>query len=863
MNTPWPPSAEDAFQRFCEAQREQLLASGADPDEVFASWRQHIAEETKDASNLTADAVLLLLSSLQPPNADFSHRSPTLEPAPKLPPINFALSLIFGVILPFGVLLFELFSGICRETLFDPLPTWFNVVLVALVPVSNLFALMALSGTAPNAAKAAAMLSPFAIGIAIYYALQFALFTPFAVIGIIYFGAGLIPLAPLISLLVALRLRIRMRIASARQQGFPPPTRLWPRTFLVIAALVVIESPHIGTRYMLGLANSESPAKQRMGLRLLRSIGDPDVMLKSCYPSATIATPTSVFLTMGADVSINAARDIYYRVTGTPFNVVKPPVRRGLRGVRATFDEWDFSQGGDVVANKVTGLSLQQSRLDAKVEAEAGLAYVEWTMVFWNIANVQREARAQILLPPGASVSRLTLWIDGEEREAAFGGRGETKAAYKAVVQRRRDPVLVTTCGPDRVLMQCFPVPPNGGTMKVRVGMSVPLALADDLSARLILPRFLEENFSFATSLKPSCWIESDQPVTTTGTSLTEEHLQGGVHALRGDLRPQDLTNPMAIAVARTAGRSEAWCDDSRTGRGFIRQQILGDTPPAPDRLAIVIDGSRRMKEWKPLVETMLVNLPAGIETTVFVADDASVRQFEGVNRSEDLARFEFAGGRDNVPALVLAWEYAAAREYGTVLWLHATQPMESPHSEQLKQRFERRPGRPVILSYQFGAGPNRLVESLPGQHPIRSVPATENKAADMERLSRIITGKELSYTLVRTTTPEQPVTASIKASHHLARLWAADEIQRLAGGRGSDAQKEAIRLAVTWQLVTPVSGAVVLETQEQYAQAGLKDIDPASAPMIVPEPGTGLLLAMGVTAIVAWRLRRRQLSRM
>ncbi len=77
-----------------------------------------------------------------------------------------------------------------------------------------------------------------------------------------------------------------------------------------------------------------------------------------------------------------------------------------------------------------------------------------------------------MILPPGGVVSRLTLWVDGEEREAAYAGRAKVKKAYKKVVERRRDPVLVTTCGKDRILVQCFPVPSNGGTMKIKVGIT-------------------------------------------------------------------------------------------------------------------------------------------------------------------------------------------------------------------------------------------------------------------------------------------------------------------------------------------------------------------------------------------------------
>lgn len=101
-----------------------------------------------------------------------------------------------------------------------------------------------------------------------------------------------------------------------------------------------------------------------------------------------------------------------------------------------------------------------------------------WTLEFRNDGVPDRETRAQILLPPGGVVSRLTLWANGEEREAAFAGRSKVRAAYQEVaVQQRRDPVLVTTAGPDRVLIQCFPVPRNGGTMKVRLGITAPLLL--------------------------------------------------------------------------------------------------------------------------------------------------------------------------------------------------------------------------------------------------------------------------------------------------------------------------------------------------------------------------------------------------
>ena len=73
------------------------------------------------------------------------------------------------------------------------------------------------------------------------------------------------------------------------------------------------------------------------------------------------------------------------------------------------------------------------------------------------------------------------------------------------------------------------------------------------------------------------------------------------------------------------------------------------------------------------------------------------------------------------------------------------------------------------------------------------------------------------------------------ETSLHLARLWARDEVLRLLAARQIEA---AVQLAAQYQIVTLVSGAVVLETKEQYQQTGLEPADPATVPAI-PEPAS------------------------
>ena len=155
------------------------------------------------------------------------------------------------------------------------------------------------------------------------------------------------------------------------------------------------------------------------------------------------------------------------------------------------------------------GLSLAGSRIDGSVDARAALGYVEWTFELANAAPMQREARAELVLPPGGVVSRVTLWIDGVEREATFAGRDATRRAYERVVRRQRDPILVTTTAPDRVLVQCFPVQPNGGVMKARIGITAPLQLTTRAAGTLGLPYFAQRNFAVPASVKHAVSIAS------------------------------------------------------------------------------------------------------------------------------------------------------------------------------------------------------------------------------------------------------------------------------------------------------------------------------------------------------------------
>ena len=353
--------------------------------------------------------------------------------------------------------------------------------------------------------------------------------------------------------------------------------------------MLVIQFPASLTQVGLHMAASDSPSARSRGIQWLRSFGNEQTLQRACYGRARWAENADLITWLFAgsrSVPATDARNIYYRVTGRAFNSVPPPNIFTARGRWNALEEeftWDDDQGGEAVAGRVKGLSLVSSREDALIEADAALAYVEWTLEFKNISTLQREARAQILLPPGGVVSRLTLWFNGEEREAAFGGRSQVREAYQKVVTQRRDPVLVTTCGPDRVLVQCFPVPPNGGAMRLRVGVTAPLILTTANEAAFRWPCFLERNFTIPEGFKHVVWAESKQKLEARGAGLRAENTQAGLAAVRGEVAESDVSLPHnVVRVHRDNAARQAWTTDTRGDAGGTIRQVIVESPSAP-----------------------------------------------------------------------------------------------------------------------------------------------------------------------------------------------------------------------------------------------------------------------------------------
>ena len=787
---------------------------------------------------------------------------PWLSPTPPLP--SSAL-LAFGTILPVLTIAVEFAFRLCANAFFDPMPTRWHVLGVGLVPAANLVVWLALSRSPPRTRKHTAFAAGVAIGVAGFYTFVFLPLTPLAFLALLV-GVGIFALAPLAALIAAIRLRAhQLKADPVHRHG----GAFWGGMLAGLALLVAVDIPAAATRLGIQWAMGPSTEQRSRGIALIRTIGDEDLLLRLCYDATGRLGGILSLLVDGGwgapfgprfGAPVAEVRDIFYRVTGTPFSA-RPMPLVGSKWDRFDDFQRDTDIGGSAVGGRVKGLTLVSSRIDGTVSSDSALAYLEWVFELRNSSAVQREARLQLALPPGAAVARATLWINGEEREAAYGGRAQVRRAYEQVVRVNRDPLLVTTKGADRVLAQAFPVP-VGGTMKFKLGITAPLALEELSAGRLTLPAIVDRNFSFDEALRHAVWIESAKPLSISAPRLAGVSVAPNRFRLAGELTDRELTRIRpTITAARDPAVARTWSalDQDRA----VLQEITRERRTT-DALMIVIDGSGPLAGHVSRLIAALEAIPPDAPVGLMIAGEPELRlapaPWSPARRKEffrAIRRQAFVGGQDNMAALADALTTLEAHAAGEVLWIHGPQPVAFAGSKaRLEQASARIVRLPRITLYNIEPGPNELLPDLPWAWAARSLPRTDAVDQDLRHYFARALGR--SETIAVKRTEIAPPGGEPTGSAHVARLWASERVLSLMLADPAGNRAAATALAVEHRLITPVTGAVVLETRREYEANNLTPPESRVGTVpTVPEPHEWLLLIIaGAMVLVFWRRR-------
>ena len=728
---------------------------------------------------------------------------------------------VFGIVLPAVALIVELATGMCAGGPFDPIPTWVHAALVAFVPIANLVLLLSVENEKRRDSTLLRAVAGFTVVVSAVFAIPF---IPIALFGLLfaclffwYFGAGLIgllPCSPLAALVSALVMRRRL----AKGPGF------WRGAFAALAVFAVLMADSGMMAFGMRLAMSSDPATSARGIRLCRMSSRTDVLKELCRGNLrgfSLSVPRLIF---GSDLpSREEGSRIYYCVTGEdPSVALLGRWGRGRRGLN-----WDLITGGEKVGAELEGLSLRGSAYETTIDKVAGIGYGEWTMTFGNTYWSDREARMRIALPHGAVVSRVTLWVNGEECEAAFGTKGQVRRAYEAVVRRNRDPLLVNVCGPDQVQVQCFPVP-RDGEMKIRVGITIPMDVAPGgKSAHLAAPVIMERNFAVAGDLP--------------GLPASEN-----------------------VSFESALPRLCCYAEDgfAALADSAVVQTVEDAKGPDIGRIAVVIDTSASMKDVMPDVCREVYSLPTSILREHWIVGDVAP-EYAWDAFTEDLP---CAGGRSSLRTLLKAVKSLEERgEPSALVWVHGPY-LATDESGDAFAAALRKAGNVRFFNLQVKEGPCPILESLVQSDRVVSLTAEALEARREGTFGKkpILASaiKCGGWRTVRRKVPKGEVPAgAASASKHLGRLWAAEETARLFSPGHPTTLKPAQDLALPWHIVTPVTGAVVLETQKQFEDNGLEPVNANSVPT-VPEPSSVLCLAIAAVVLLCAVAFRRRAAR-
>jgi hypothetical protein len=279
----------------------------------------------------------------------------------------------------------------------------------------------------------------------------------------------------------------------------------------------------------------------------------------------------------------------------------------------------------------------------------------------------------------------------------------------------------------------------------------------------------------------------------------------------------------------------------------------------------VLLDGSLHARAGRTGLLAALDRIPKGARVGFGVASDTPallpLAPWDEARRAELvklLDALSFEGGQDNTGALAEALGMLEGEPRATLLWIYGAQGFEfTEHGAELEQMLDRGTRVPEIWLLPVAPGPNALLRNPRLFAAAHTLAWSGDAGADIRTALDDYFDAAPRWTITRTSGPGAGLVAG---SQHVEKLWALDQIEALLAQRKPD-RDGAIALAARYRLVTPVSGAVVLESDDQYLRAGLTPPDPGVVPTI-PEPETWALIIVACLAF-AWALhaRRRALA--
>ena len=379
------------------------------------------------------------------------------------------IMILFGVILPIIAFLTNLYAIPFPVSFYSP-----ELYLLLLTGFIGITVTALWNGPYP---RAVALFTVHATFLGLVYSSIFSLvfipLIPISCIAIIIYGMGILGFSPFLSL---------WAFIIAFRKSLNRGTVLYSKSTLIISCIIIcifLPLTYVGAKSTMIYINKKSIIHA-----LECNIEEKPEALKSILKNPLLKTQLVNLYADNKDVPYENIADLllnekyisgeeisglYYLLYGERLEVAE---RERLENIKLGFrNTMRFSEFVDF--NEWSYVSLATCHYDGVINLDSNLSYQEITLDVESEYNRQ-EMVCEFKVPPGGVVTKLSLWINGEEQLAAITTKEKAETAYETIVSQAKDPALITWLGGNRYELRVFPVE-RDLPRKVKIGISAPL----------------------------------------------------------------------------------------------------------------------------------------------------------------------------------------------------------------------------------------------------------------------------------------------------------------------------------------------------------------------------------------------------
>ncbi|MBO9732733.1 MAG: XrtN system VIT domain-containing protein [Chitinophaga sp.] len=482
------------------------------------------------------------------------------------------------------------------------------------------------------------------------------------------------------------------------------------------------------------------------------------------------------------------------------------------------------------------------------------LAYTENTIVVnnegeedWRLWN--EEAIYTFHLPEGGVVTSLSLWINNREEKGILTTKQKADSAYKEIVGHQyRDPSVVHWQEGNRVVVRVFPVPPHG-KRQFKIGITAPLKVQD--GQLLYQPTWFEgpsaEHADYKVSLNMQQWPK--EMATPSGFFHDDNRL-----AYLGNYHPNwELKIPNETI------------DNAAFNFNGQRYTLLPYTPAyeffTPANYYLDVNQSWHYNDYLEII-SKLKDKPVW----VFHPQKGwtAVNALNKKNLFEDLLELNFSLFPFHlIPQPATAMVITASGQTSPQL----SDLGETTFQNSLRSCFNKQ----RIRLYDIGQTLSPYLATLKESRSLIYEKGSLEQLLSQISKNSFLKPEESSSQLIMASSgiriARSADSTPTQGPDHLARLFAYNYILQELGPRvaAADAGKDSLLVQVAKEayVVSPLSSLIVLETQADYDQFGIKDDNNAlknaslNGHGAVPEPHEWALFIVAVSLLFYVRFEK------